>query len=204
MDALDDPGSAIEPPRIVADWRRFSCGLWRLPRGDISAAYCADVFPRLKVFTHDGRLFTNGGSHFGRVIGGLADCFPLIPLHEYHGPESVQYSYEGAMGRYQGRQWRLGPKMIFESNDPAVAEWEWILRVLYADGGYFASGVTYREFLQDRLSPESPNERIAHGAELQLCERTPMPSTQGEMKRFLIETGSTSLPVSKPQLEFAL
>jgi hypothetical protein len=145
MDAPDDR-STIESSRVVTDWRRFADGLWRLPRGDISAAYCADVFRKLKVFTHEGHLFMNGGSHFGRVIGGVADCFPLIPPDEYRGPESVEYSYEGAMGRYQGKQWRLGSKVVFESDDPSVTEWEWILRVLYADGGHFASGVTYREF----------------------------------------------------------
>lgn len=34
---------------IVADWRRFSIGLWRVPEGDIGAACCADTFNRVKL-----------------------------------------------------------------------------------------------------------------------------------------------------------
>ena len=47
------------PERVVTDWRRFSSGLWRLPEGDIQAAYCADTFPKVKVFMDAARLFTN-------------------------------------------------------------------------------------------------------------------------------------------------
>ncbi|MGZ5543708.1 MAG: hypothetical protein ACXWIU_03450 [Limisphaerales bacterium] len=204
MDTPDDLGPAKKPTKIITNWRRFSCGLWRMPRGDISAAYCADILPRLKVFDHDGKLFINGGCHFGRVIGGVADCYPLVSPDDHCGVESVPYSYEGQMGRYQGKQWRLGPKVIFEADDPTVCEWEWILRVLYADGGMFASGVTYREFLTERHTPESPNERVAHAAEFRLSETMAMPSTQVEMQQLLIESGSISLPKAKPQLELAL
>jgi hypothetical protein len=37
-----------EPLRIVTPWQRFSCGLWRVPEGDISGAYSADTMPRVK------------------------------------------------------------------------------------------------------------------------------------------------------------
>jgi hypothetical protein len=33
-----DGVSAPQPERVVTDWRRFSCGLWRVPEGDIAAA----------------------------------------------------------------------------------------------------------------------------------------------------------------------
>src|SRR5438046_420602 len=45
------------PEQINSAWRRFSNGLWRVPEGDISAAYCADTFPKLKAFLEDGQLF---------------------------------------------------------------------------------------------------------------------------------------------------
>src|ERR1041385_1103282 len=65
MDGIDDPiaeQTHDNLPRIVAHWKRFACGLWRLPEGDISAAYCADTFPRLKAFPHEGRLYMTGGT----------------------------------------------------------------------------------------------------------------------------------------------
>jgi len=40
------------PDIITADWKRFSSDLRRIPEGDIAAAYCADLFPKIKVFTH--------------------------------------------------------------------------------------------------------------------------------------------------------
>ena len=51
----------IDQSSEAMHWRRFSSGLWRVPEGDIAAAYCADTFPKIKVFTHEGRLFTNCG-----------------------------------------------------------------------------------------------------------------------------------------------
>ena len=196
--------SILIPLRIVTDWKRFSSGLWRIPEGDIAAAYCADVLPRLKVFGHEGRLFTNGGSHFGGPIRSAADCYPLVPFKEYSGRDSVKYSYEGREGTYRGSKWRLGPKVIFESTDPTVPDWIWLFRVLYADGGFFAHGVSYAEFLGTRVHPESPNERAAHTAETDLCETTSMPLTQCEMAQFLIDTNSTSIRTVKPQLELSL
>jgi len=40
--------------RIVTGWQRFSSGLWRVPKGDIYGAYCADQFPKLKTFVEGG------------------------------------------------------------------------------------------------------------------------------------------------------
>src|ERR1700693_6112961 len=101
---LSSPSTVAETPKhqgrqspanIVTGWRRFSSGLWRVPEGDIQAAYCADTFPKVKIFTHDGRPFANcGGDFFGPVAAG-ADCYPLIVLSDYRGPEPRRYSYEG-------------------------------------------------------------------------------------------------------------
>lgn len=61
------------PDKVVTHWRRFSSGLWRVPEGDISAAYSAESFPKIKVFTHEGKLFTNGGGHFSGPVAAGAD-----------------------------------------------------------------------------------------------------------------------------------
>jgi hypothetical protein len=52
-------GGHQSPNNIVTDWRRFSSCLWRVPEGDISAAYSAQTFPKVKVFTHNGVILTN-------------------------------------------------------------------------------------------------------------------------------------------------
>jgi hypothetical protein len=92
----------LSPDNIVTHWRRFSSGLWRVPEGDISAAYSAESFPKIKVFTHGGKLFTNGGGHFsGPVVAG-ADCYLLIPANEYLGPEPRRYTYEGREACFRG------------------------------------------------------------------------------------------------------
>lgn len=83
------------PVKIVTHWRRFSSGLWRVPEGDISAANSAESFPKIKVFTHEGKLFTNGGGHFSGPVAAGADCYLLIPANDYCGPEPRRYTYEG-------------------------------------------------------------------------------------------------------------
>lgn len=191
---------AAGPQRIITDWRRFVCGLWRLKQGDISAAYCADIFPKLKVFVHEGRSYANCGNLFSGAIHMTASCYPLIPPDEYQGPSRVQYSYEGEEGLFKGKPFRLGPKVLFVSSDPKIGEWTQLFRVLYADGGMFASGVTYAEFLSDRLKPESVNERLAQAEELFLCHSMAMPKSQDEMCR-LLEGECVVLP--KQQLELA-
>jgi len=192
------------PERIVTDWRRFSSGLWRLPEGDIQAAYCADEFPKVKVFMHAGRLFTNCGGHFSGPIRAAMDCYPLIPADEYHGPEPRRYSYEGCEAAYQGEVFKLGPKVVFEASDPSVEEWRRLFRVLYADGGMFAHGVTYLVFLDQRLSPKSENERTAHFKELAECGSGTMPRTQAEMRQLLDGDEATSARATTQQLDFTL
>lgn len=189
--------------RIITEWRRFACGLWRQPKGDISAAYCGQTFPKLQSFAHEGRLYTNGGGHFSRAIHSACDCYPLILPSEYRGPETVPYSYEGKEGRLNGKVFRLGPKIIFEPSDPTVEEWVRLLRIRYADGGMFASGVTYHEFLELRIKPESLNERVAHLGEVNLCTIFERPKTQAEMKLFLDEAGAgLAVPPTSAQVEF--
>ena len=193
------------PDRVVVHWRRFSSGLWRVPEGDIQAAYCADTLPKIKVFMHEGRVFANCGAHFSGTgaIRAAADCYPLIPADEYRGPEPRQYTYEGREAAYQGQVFKLGPKVVFETSDPTIDEWKHLFRVLYADGGYFAHGVTYLEFLNERLSPGSENEKAAHAKELAECGSTSMPRTQAEMRRLLKDN---ALPAQAPiqQMDFGL
>jgi hypothetical protein len=174
-----------EAQRIVTHWRRFSDGLWRVPEGDISAAYCADTFPKIKVFSHEGRLFTNCGCNYSKSFETEANCYPLIPADEYCGPENVPYSYEGREAVYRGGVFRLGTKVLFVPSDPTLAEWQHLLRVLYAEGGYFATNCTYGEFLANRYAPKSENGRAAWFQELAECGGRVMPRTQEEMRHLL-------------------
>jgi hypothetical protein len=194
--------SKTQPPRIVTHWRRFSMGLWRVPEGDIRAAYCGDTFPKIKVFTHEGRLYTNGGCAFSKWLHAEVDGYPLIIANEYRGAESVPYSYEGREVAYRGRVFRLGAKIIFVASDPTIEEWRQSARVLYGEGGHFAADCTYTEFLGNRFDPKSENGRAARFKELAECGAHPMPRTQDEMLRLLAqETGFTNKP---QQIDFAL
>lgn len=71
-----------ETIRIVTHWRRFSNGLWRVPEGDIAAAYSADKMPKVGVFTHEGRIYTNGGGH-SKWLHAEVDAYRLIAVDEY-------------------------------------------------------------------------------------------------------------------------
>jgi hypothetical protein len=172
-------------PRRITHWRRFSCGLWRVPEGDISSAYCADAFPKIKVFTHEGRLFTNCGCAYSNWFETEANCYPLISAEDYHGLDAAPYSYEGREAAYRGKLFRLGAKVLFVASDPTLGEWRHLIRVLYADGGYFAAGCTYPEFLTNRFDPRSENGRSARLNELAECGARPMPRTQEEMRQML-------------------
>jgi hypothetical protein len=171
--------------RIEVHWRRFSSGLWRVPEGDISAAYCADTFPKVKVFTHEGRLYTNCGSCFSRWLRAQVDAYPLIRSEDHNGPEPRQFTYEGREAKYGGRVFRLGPKVVFVASDPSVEEWRRLARVLYADGGMFASECTYEQFLNERFDPESVNGRTARQKEIAEWNEGRMPETQEEMQCLL-------------------
>jgi hypothetical protein len=157
----------IWPEKVVTGWRRFSSGLWRVPEGDIQAAYCADTFPKVKVFTHDGHPFANCGGHFSGPIAAGADCYPLILSSDYRGPEPRRYSYEGLEAHYQGRKYKLGPKVLFAATDATVDEWRRLFRVQYADGGWFARQATYGLFLaEDHSASKSENAAEALKREL--------------------------------------
>ena len=199
MNSTDSNGSSV---RIVTHWRRFSTGLWRVPEGDIAAAYSASILPKVLVFVHEGRLYTNGGCAFSKWLHAEASCYPLIAADAYHGADSVPYSYEGREVAYRGKVFRLGAKTIFVASDPTVDEWRQSARVLYADGGYFAAHCTYTEFIGNRFDPASENGRAARFKELAECGARAMPRTQAEMLRLLAqETGLTHQP---QQIDFAL
>lgn len=179
------PATDVNPPRVVTHWRRFACGLWRVPRGDINDAYSADRMPKVKVFTHEGRLFTNAGGLYYKGLNASVNGYPLIPADEYHGPESIPYSYEGEAVVYQRKPFRLGAKTVFVPSDPSVEEWRQLLRAMFADGGMFASGCNYPMFLTESYPPESPNGETAAQLELAGCESGHIPRAKDEMLEWL-------------------
>jgi hypothetical protein len=194
----DSPHS---PDNIVTHWRRFSSGLWRVPEGDISAAYSAESFPKIKVFTHEGKLFTNGGGHFSGPVAAGADCYLLIPANEYRGPEPRRYTNEGREACFRGEVFKLGPKVVFVATDANIEEWRQLFRVMYADGGWFARHSNYGLFLNDdsRL-PLSENARVALRLEL---TGDLLAYSKQEMQRLLDDAG-VSEPSEKLQLALAL
>ncbi len=187
------------PDSVTVNWRRLSHGLWRVSEGDIHAAYSAETFPRIAVFSHEGRLFTNCAVHFFGAVHAEADCYPLTPADEYRGPDARQYTYEGREAAYRGQVFRLGPKVVFKTSDPTVEEWRRLLRVHYADGGMFAAGCTYLEFLDQRFAPNSENEERARQKELAECARQGMARTQAEMRRLLENEGDTATATPRPE-----
>jgi hypothetical protein len=194
--------SKTQPARIVTHWRRFSMGLWRVPRGDIADAYSASSLPKVSVFTHEGRLYTNCGCDFSKWLHAEVNGYPLIVADDYRGAESEPYSYEGREVAYRGKVFRLGAKIIFVASDPTVEEWRQSARVLYGEGGIFAADCTYTEFLGNRFDPKSENGRAARFKELAECGARPMPRTQDEMLRLLARVnGSINQP---QQIDFAL
>jgi hypothetical protein len=189
------------PAKIVTHWRRFSSGLLRVPEGDISAAYCAESFPKIKVFSHEGKLFTNGGGHFSGPVAAGADCYLLIPANEYRGPEPRRYTYEGREACFRGEVFKLGPKVVFIATDASVEEWRQMFRVMYADGGWFARHSNYRLFLnEDSRLPLTENALSALRLEL---TGDLLAHSKQEMQRFLDHTG-VSEPSEKLQLALAL
>jgi len=193
------------PECVTVNWRRFSSGFWRVPEGDIHATYSAESFPRIAVFTHEGRLFTSCGIHYYGSVHAEADCYPLIPPDDYRGPEPLQYSYEGREVVYRGRVFRLGPKVVFKASDPTVEEWSTLFRLLYVNGGMFAAHRTYLEFLGQRFAPNSENEESARQKELAECGLRGMPRTQTEMRRLLETEGDPANATMQPkQTDLAL
>jgi len=153
---------------------------------------------------HEGRLLTNCGGNFSGAVRAAADCYPLIPADEYRGPEPARYTYEGREAAYQGQVIKLGRKVVLSASDPTVEEWRGLFRVLYADGGMFAHGVTYLEFLDQRLSPKSENERAAHIKEIAECGSGSLPRTQAEMRHLLKGDQAGSAQCATQQIDFGL
>ena len=148
VEQLAVAANRIFPARIAADWRRFSCGLWRIPEGDIWTAYSGQTFPVIKAFRDGNVLYTNGGAIYSdNPIKSSVDGYPILSMDFDPRPEPKEYSYEGREAKLHGKSVLLGPKVIFESTEPTVSEWRNLLRILYVDGGYFASQNTYGEFL---------------------------------------------------------
>lgn len=190
------------PQEILVEPSRLASGIWGEPEGDIADAYCADRFPKVKTFVHDGQLYVNTGTATATSTGEEGtNGYPLIPAEHYTGPEPRRYTYEGRAVEYKRRNYRLGPRIVFASRTRTVEEWTDLLRRQYAHGGYFASGKTYKRVLrnfraEDRRMPG--NERIAIERELRMEDQ---PSTQKEMLSRLETARSAAAGKSANQLE---
>ena len=164
------------PKEIIIEPSRLASGVWRDGEGDISAAYCADTFPKIRTFVHKGHLFTNtGGSD------NYASCYPLIPNEEYKGVLKKPYSHEGESVSYKGQSFRLGPKIMFKARERTIEEQTDLLRRQYAYGGYFVSGRTFREMLIESLDTENLAQTLEAAIKQEL-ERNDLPNTQSEMR----------------------
>ena len=140
------------PESVTVDWRRFACGLWREAEGDIRAACRLEDLPRAHTFKHEGQLYVPCGMIFRGTLGAEAWSHPIIRPEDYRGPEPEERSYEGRAVTVNRESFRLGPKIVFKSSEPSIAEWRSHLKILYADGGLFAAKPTYAGFL-DSLTP---------------------------------------------------
>ena len=147
------------PESVTVDWRRFACGLWREPEGDIWAACRPESFPKAHTFRHEGQLYVPCGMYFLGSLETEARCHPIIRPEDYRGPEPQERGHEGRVVTVNRETFRLGPKIVFKSGEPTVAEWRSHLKILYADGGLFASKPTYAVFLESL----TPSGSISHG-----------------------------------------
>ena len=203
MSATSATETAPQPGRIVTHWRRFSSGLWRLPEGDINAAYSGSTFPKIRVFVHEGRRFTNCGASFFSWIKVEVHAYPLIPVGQYQGADSVPYSYEGREAAYKGNVFRLGAQVVFASSEPTVVEWRRLLRSFFGHGSPLVSGGDYRKFLTGRCAPDSENGRAASLMEIADCENGVLPRTKDAMREWL-EAGAKASSKPVQQLDFTL
>lgn len=196
------PPNRVWPAPLIVPWQRFSCGLWRMPEGDISAAYSANRLPRVRMFQHEGVCFTCL-SLAGRAFQQMARCYPLIALADYNGPEPVERSYEGSEVLFRKQPHRLGSLVTFIASDPGIHEWRRLLRVLYADGGAFVSGKTYAQMLDERAGSEhvTGSEQEAIRLELPLSD---LPRTQAEMKARLLSRDPFATTANPTQLQLSL
>ncbi len=169
---------------------RLACGLWGFKEGDVHAAYCADTFPKIRTFQHEGRLFTNCGG-----TSESMDCYPLLAAEDYRGPERLPSSYEGSQVTWNQRTCRLGPKVAFTSRARTVEEETDLLRRQYAHGGYFAAGKTYRQLLLEFQSQDNASKNLVEAIEAELA-RADLPNSQQEM---LAQLAGPCLPMPAQQ-----
>jgi hypothetical protein len=163
------------PHEIIVEPSRLAMGIWGDTEGDIQAAYCADTFPQVKAFLHEGQLYTN--------CGGTEDsmnCYPLIPPEQFNCRSKQPYSHEGESVIYKKQSFKVGPKIQFTARPRTLEEETSLLQRMYAFGGHFASGKTYKEVLLQFLDRDriSQGRKAAIEAEL---TRENLPSTQAEM-----------------------
>jgi len=146
---------------ILVHFSRLESGVFELQSGDIYRAHCCEAMsgdpkkglPTVPVFRHDNKLWTNGGGCHS-PYSCSATCYQLISPEDYHGPDTVPYSYEGRTVLYQKRPHRLGPKTEFCSIERTISEYRGLLRRMYERGGYFTSGKTYHGLLREELERE--------------------------------------------------
>ena len=122
--------------------------------------------PKVKSFREGAQLYTTGTMAHSRFFCCSAYCHPLIPVHEYQGPEAADRGYEGHLISFNRTPFRLGPQVVFASSDPTLEEARHLLRVLYTEGGWFARHDTYGQFLES-LGDPSGNEAVARQLELE-------------------------------------
>jgi hypothetical protein len=135
---------------IIVPWRRLEHAVFTDHEGDIAAAYSSDIMPKVRVFLHEGRLWTSTGGGGSGLTPAHADCHQIIPEDEYTGTrDKVPHSHEGERVTFKGGAFRLGPKVRFIAAERTVAEWRVHLRAMYQLGGMFTAGKTYHGTLRD-------------------------------------------------------
>jgi hypothetical protein len=134
---------------ILVPWQRLADGVFDKKNGDIQSAYSADKKPKVRTFTHDGKLFTCMGIHWKPCMPE-AWCHQLMPFTE-PDPPKVPYSNEGEAVTFNGGKYRLGPAILFVASDRTVEEWRIHYRAIYTDGGYFTSEKTYHQFIEAQM-----------------------------------------------------
>jgi len=175
MPELFTEPALLLPDRIVVEPSRLASGLWGEPEGDISGAYCANTFPKVKVFHFEGRMFVNLGASRDNVT-----AYPLLSSNQVGPGAAKSHSYEGMEVTYQGRKYRLGSEVVFVTRDRTLEEALNLLRHQYALCGQFASGKTYREALEYLLERHQIPQWEKSAIEMELASPD-LPQTQAEM-----------------------
>jgi hypothetical protein len=145
----------MEEPKIITlqTPERFSSGIWGIEEGDIPQSYFADISPSLRTpFSYRGRQYVSSGGHHGIGLRNPANawCYELCdPSHMQakESPDGKRTTYPGAEVSYSGKKFILGEQVRFTHRQLKVSEVREMLRRLYAYGGLFAAGKSYREML---------------------------------------------------------